>query len=88
MGKELKFKCPDKLPAGPIDCGVGIEWNMPPIVQLLNPRTNRYVKVDTVKGMIISTKKSKGSYKNIPIAIKRDINDIIPYANLTKRICQ
>jgi hypothetical protein len=40
------------------------------IVQLKNPRTERYVKVDRVHGRILSTKKTKGPYKNIQI-IKR-----------------
>ena len=38
------------------------------IVQILNPRENRYVKIDRYKGVILSTKLSEGPYKNIPIA--------------------
>lgn len=37
------------------------------IVQLKNPRSGRYVKVDRTKGMILSHKKSDGPYKNIVI---------------------
>jgi hypothetical protein len=35
-------------------------------VQLKNPITNRWVKLDTKTGRIIDTKKSPGPYKNIP----------------------
>jgi hypothetical protein len=41
------------------------------IVQTKNPRTGRYVKVDRNKGRILSTKKSIGPYKGIPITRKR-----------------
>jgi hypothetical protein len=41
------------------------------IVQVKNPRTNRYVKIDRTAGRIISHKKSAGPYKGIPIARKR-----------------
>lgn len=41
------------------------------IVQVKNPRTNRYVKIDREAGKIIDQKKSEGPYKNIPIARKR-----------------
>ena len=34
-------------------------------VQLRNPKTNRYVKIDRLKGNIISHKKSKNPYKNV-----------------------
>lgn len=37
------------------------------IVQLLNPRTKRYVKVDRVNAKILKTKKTKGPFKNIQI---------------------
>jgi hypothetical protein len=40
------------------------------IVQLKNPKTGRYVKVDRDAGMIIGYKKTEGPYKNIPIAGK------------------
>mgnify|MGYP001566966162 CR=1 FL=1 len=41
------------------------------IVQLRNPRLNRYVKIDRVNGKILSVKKTKGPYKNIQIIGKR-----------------
>ncbi len=41
------------------------------IVQMQNPRTERYVKVDRVHGRILSTKKTKGPYKNIQILKSR-----------------
>jgi len=41
------------------------------IVQVKNPRTGRYVKIDRTKGKIISSKKSPGPYKGIPIIRKK-----------------
>ena len=41
------------------------------VVQVKNPKTNRYVKIDRDKGQILSHKKSEGPYKNVPIARKR-----------------
>lgn len=41
------------------------------IVQVKNPRTKRYVKIDRDKGRIISHKKSDGKYAKIPVARKR-----------------
>ena len=41
------------------------------IVQTKNPRTGRYVKIDRKAGRIISTKKSEGMYKDIPVLRKR-----------------
>jgi hypothetical protein len=40
------------------------------IVQVKNPKTERYVKIDRTEGKIISHKKSEGPYKNIPIVEK------------------
>lgn len=40
------------------------------IVQVLNPRTDRYIKIDREKGAIVSEKKTKGPYKGIPIVKK------------------
>ena len=42
----------------------------PDYVQLKNPRTGRYVKIDRTQGLIIAHKKSEGPYKNVPIAPK------------------
>jgi hypothetical protein len=41
------------------------------IVQVRNPKTDRYVKINRTEGKIMSHKKSKGPYKNVPIARKR-----------------
>ena len=41
------------------------------IVQVKNPRSNRYIKIDRAKGRILSHKKSEGAYKGIPVARKR-----------------
>jgi len=41
------------------------------VVQVKNPKTDRYVKIDRDAGKIISQKKSEGPYKGIPIARKR-----------------
>jgi hypothetical protein len=34
-------------------------------VQIRNPRTDRYVKVDTKTGRILEQKKTKGPYKGV-----------------------
>ncbi len=41
------------------------------VVQIKNPKSGRYVKIDRSKGRIIDHKKSDGPYKNVPIARKR-----------------
>jgi len=41
------------------------------IVQVKNPKTDRYVKIDRDEGKILAHKKSEGPYKGIPIARKR-----------------
>jgi hypothetical protein len=41
------------------------------LVQVKNPKTNRYVKIDRSKGRIVSHKKSSGPYKDIPVARKK-----------------
>jgi hypothetical protein len=43
----------------------------PDIVQVKNPRTDRYVKIDRSAGKIIAHKKSEGPYKDVPVARKR-----------------
>jgi len=40
-------------------------------VQLKNPRTGRYVKIDTKNGGLIGHKKSPGPYKNVEIYRKK-----------------
>jgi len=41
------------------------------VVQVKNPRTNRYVKIDRSAGKIVSHKKSTGPYKDVPVARKK-----------------
>ena len=41
------------------------------IVQVKNPRTGRYVKIDRTEGRILAHKKSVGPYKQVPVARKR-----------------
>jgi hypothetical protein len=38
------------------------------IVQVKNPRTGHYVKIDRTEGRILDHKKSPGAYKDIPVA--------------------
>jgi len=40
------------------------------IVQVKNPKTGHYVKIDRSRGQIISHKKSVGKYKDVPVARK------------------
>jgi hypothetical protein len=41
------------------------------VVQVKNPRTKHYVKIDRSVGKIISHKKSEGPYKNVPVVRKK-----------------
>jgi hypothetical protein len=41
------------------------------LTQVRNPRSGRFVKIDTSSGTIISHKKSDGAYKGVPITRKR-----------------
>jgi hypothetical protein len=41
------------------------------IVQIKNPRTGHYVKIDRAAGEIIGHKSSNGPYKNVPIIRKK-----------------
>jgi len=41
------------------------------IVQIRNPKTDRYVKVDRGAAKILNEKKSPGPYANIPIVTSR-----------------
>lgn len=43
----------------------------PDFVQVKNPKTGHYVKIDRSVGKIVSHKKSKGRYKGVPVATKR-----------------
>jgi hypothetical protein len=40
------------------------------VVQVTNPRSGHYVKIDREAGKIIDHKKTSGAYKNVPIARK------------------
>jgi hypothetical protein len=41
------------------------------VVQLKNPRSGRYIKIDRSAGQIIAHKKSDGPYKDVPVARKK-----------------
>jgi len=41
------------------------------IVQTKNPRTGKYVKIDRSKGKILTTKRSTGPFKGVPIIRKK-----------------
>ncbi len=41
------------------------------VVQVKNPRTGRYVKIDRSAGKILDHKKSDGPYKGVPVARRR-----------------
>ena len=43
------------------------------IVQVKNPRTGHYVKINREQGQIIAHKKSDVPYKGVPIARKRKV---------------
>jgi hypothetical protein len=40
------------------------------VVQVKNPKTGHYVKIDRSAGKIVSHKKSDGPYKGVPVARK------------------
>ena len=41
-------------------------------IQLLNPKTNRYVKIDRYRGVFVSEKRSAGPYKGVRIVTPTD----------------
>ena len=43
------------------------------VVQVKNPRSGRYVKIDRSAGKIVSHKRSAGPYKGIPVARKKKV---------------
>jgi len=43
------------------------------VVQIKNPKSGKYVKIDRSAGKIISHKKSEGPYKGVPVARKKKI---------------
>lgn len=42
------------------------------IIQLQNPKSGMYVKIDNDKGVILSYKKTPGPYKGIPIVYPKE----------------
>ena len=40
------------------------------VVQVKNPKTNRYVKINRTEGRIVGHKPTPGPYKNVPVARK------------------
>jgi hypothetical protein len=42
------------------------------VVQIRNPKSGLYMKIDRAAGMILGHKKSEGPYKGIPIARKKN----------------
>lgn len=40
------------------------------VVQVKNPKTDRYVKIDRIAGRIVGHKPTRGPYKNVPVARK------------------
>jgi len=42
------------------------------IVQVKNPKTGKYVKIDREKGRIVAHKKSEGPFKGVAVARKRN----------------
>jgi glutamate dehydrogenase/leucine dehydrogenase len=53
------------------------------IVQIKNPVTKKYIKVDRKRGIIVSHKKTVGPYKSIKI-IKTDNQKAAEYKKLRK----
>lgn len=47
--------------------GLFLNLSIPDIVQVRNPKTSRYIKIDRTAGNIIGQKLTKGPYKKIPI---------------------
>ncbi len=41
------------------------------VVQIKNPKSGKYVKIDRSAGKIIAHKKSDGPYKGVPVARKK-----------------
>lgn len=41
------------------------------VIQIKNPKSGHYVKIDRTAGKILDHKRTEGPYKNIPVARKR-----------------
>lgn len=50
---------------------------MSDLVQVLNPKVNRYVLIDKEKGIILEHKEDEGPYPGIIIATKEVSNEIL-----------
>lgn len=48
-----------------------MEKSQKDVVQIKNPKSGRYVKIDRSAGRIVGHKKSDGPYKGVKIARKR-----------------
>jgi hypothetical protein len=48
------------------------------IVQLKNPKTGKYIKIDRRKGQIIDHKQTCGPYKDIPIVKEVKVLEVRP----------
>jgi len=69
MGLDLgRFPCD-------LETSVASKNKTKDVVQVKNPKTGKYVKIDRAKGKIIAHKKSDGPYKNVPVARKRTKKD-------------
>jgi hypothetical protein len=56
-----------------LECNTYKKTTMPEksrIVQVKNPKTGHYVKIDRQEGRILSNKKSQGPYKGVKVARK------------------
>ena len=58
----------------------------PDVVQIKNPKSGHYVKIDRTAGRIVSHKKSEGPYKNVPIARKQKWSSIIHWMEMLLRV--
>jgi hypothetical protein len=50
---------------------MSVTTKKPNVVQVKNPKTGHYVKIDRAKGRIVAHKKSSGPYKGVTIARKK-----------------
>jgi hypothetical protein len=52
------------------DVIIGVPRPRSRFVQVRNPKTDRYIKIDREKGAIVATKRTAGPYKGVPIIEK------------------
>jgi hypothetical protein len=55
-------------------------------VQLRNPRSGRYVKIDRSEGKILAYKKSEGPCKNVPIAPKKVQEAVLIFGSMSANV--